>query len=79
MKRLLWVLSIVALTTVAFFTASRHFAVSSESHNGGGAVVVVVVVGNTVGVDTAKLTSRPVTKSRLARVSLVRMASTFAC
>ena len=70
MKRLLWVLSVVALTTVAFFTASRHFAVSSESHNGDGAVPEDV---------TLEAATRGMVRATAAINSNGTVASCFGC
>jgi hypothetical protein len=38
MKRLVWTVSVVALTVVASLTTSRRFAAGSQAHNGGGEV-----------------------------------------
>jgi hypothetical protein len=70
MKRLLWVLSVVALTTVAFFTASRHFAVSSESHNGDGSVPEDV---------TLEAATRGMVRATAAINSNGTVASCFGC
>jgi len=38
MKRLVWMVSVVALTVVALLATSRRFAAGSQAHNGAGAV-----------------------------------------
>jgi hypothetical protein len=48
MKRLVWVVPVVALAAVVLFTASRRFAARSESHNGGDvASADVTITGGT--------------------------------